>query len=121
MSFWEKMQKDISKNIQDGIHALKEGGTTVSKRIELLTEEGKNKYKIYSLQVNVKEEFEKLGGQIYDLHMKKSKNPMSSRKVTPIIKSINKLETKIAKLEKQATKKSVKKAVRKSPVRKKKA
>ena len=61
MSFWEKMQKDITKNIQDGIAALKEGGSTVSKKIELLTEEGKKKYRIYSLQVHVKEEFEKLG------------------------------------------------------------
>ena len=121
MSFWEKVQKDISKNIQDGIAALREGGTTVSKKIELLTEEGKKKYKIYSLHMNVKEEFEKLGGQIYDLTMKKSKNPMSSRKVTPIINRINKLETRIAKLEKQVPVKSTKKGSGKSPGRKKKA
>jgi hypothetical protein len=121
MSFWEKVQKDISKNIQDGIAALREGGTTVSKKIELLTEEGKKKYKIYSLHMNVKDEFEKLGGQIYDLNMKKSKNPMSSRKVTTIITRINKLETRIAKLEKQGPKKSIKKAPAKTPGRKKKA
>ncbi len=121
MSFWEKVQKDISKNIQDGIAALREGGTTVSKKIELLTEEGKKKYKIYSLHMSVKEEFEKLGGQIYDLKMKKSKNPMSSRKVTPIINSINKLEARISKLEKQETGKSIKKASAKTPGRKKKS
>ena len=121
MSFWEKVQKDISKNIQDGIAALREGGTTVSKKIELLTEEGKKKYKIYSLHMSVKEEFEKLGGQIYDLSMKKANNPMSSRKVTPIISRINKLEAKISRLEKQVPKKSIKKAPAKSSGRKKKS
>ena len=121
MSFWEKMQEDVRKNIQDGIAALREGGTTVSKKIELLTEEGKKKYKIYSLQVNVKEEFEKLGGQIYDLTMKKSKNPMSSRNVTTIITRINKLENRIGRLEKKEPKKSIKKAPAKSPGRKKKS
>jgi Asp-tRNA(Asn)/Glu-tRNA(Gln) amidotransferase A subunit family amidase len=121
MSFWEKMQEDVRKNIHDGIAALREGGTTVSKKIELLTEEGKKKYKIYSLQMSVKEEFERLGGQIYDLKMKKSKNPMSSRKVTPIINRISKLETRIARLEKHDTKKSIKKAPARSRGRKKKS
>ena len=121
MSFWEKMQKDIRKNIQDGVAALKEGSTTVSKKIELLTEEGKKKYRIYSLQVNVKEEFEKLGGQVYDLKMKKAKNPMSSRKVSTIITRINKLEAQITKLEKHGLKKSTKKVSGKSSKRAKRS
>jgi hypothetical protein len=112
MSFWDKMQKDISRNIQDGIAALKEGGSSVSKKIEWMTEEGKKKYRIYSLQVNVKEEFEKLGGQIYDLASKKAKNPMSSRKVSTIITRIRKLENQITRLEQRDRKTPKKKSTR---------
>jgi hypothetical protein len=110
MSFWDKMQKDISKNIQDGIAAIKEGGSSVSKKIEWMTEEGKRKYRIYSLHVNVKEEFEKLGGQIYDLTSKKAKNPLSSRKVTTIMTRIRKLEKQITRLEERAKKTTKKKS-----------
>lgn len=121
MSFWDKMQEDLRKNIQDGIAALKEGGSTVSKKIELLTEEGKKKYRIYSLQVNVKEEFERLGGHIYDLTMKKTKNPLSNRKVMSIITRIKRLESKIKKLEEGKTVSSAKKRTRKVVKRKKTA
>ncbi len=51
MSFWEKMQKDARKNIQDGIATLKEGGTTVSRKIEWLTEEGKKILRHRSMDV----------------------------------------------------------------------
>ncbi len=105
MTFWEKIQKDIKKNIQEGIAALKEGGTTVSKKIELLTEEGKRRYKIHSLHINVKDEFERLGGQLYDLITKKTKDPLSNRKVTSIISRIKKLENQITRLERKGPKK----------------
>jgi hypothetical protein len=121
MSFWEKMQKDIRKNIKDGIAALKEGSTTVSQKIELLTEEGKRKYKIHTLHMNVKDEFAKLGGQIYDLTVKKSKKPLSSRKVTTIINKIKKLEAQINRLKKQHKKKTSKKTVKKITGQKKTA
>lgn len=109
MTFWEKIQKDIRKNIQEGISALKEGSTKVSKKIELLTEEGKRKYKIHALHIKVKDEFERLGGQLYDLVTKKTKDPLSSRKVTSIISKIKKLENQITRLEKRGQKKSPKK------------
>lgn len=105
MTFWEKIQKDIKKNIQEGIAALKEGSTTVSKKIELLTEEGKRRYKIHTLHINVKDEFERLGGQLYDLVTKKTKDPLSNRKVTSIISKIKKLESQITRLEKKGPKK----------------
>jgi uncharacterized protein Yka (UPF0111/DUF47 family) len=110
MTFWEKIQKDVKKNIQEGIAALREGSTTVSKKIELLTEEGKRRYKIHTLHMKVKEEFERLGGQLYDLVTKKSKDPLSNRRVTSIISKIKKLEGQITRLERKGSKKTVKKA-----------
>ncbi len=113
MTFWEKIQKDIKKNIQEGIAALKEGGTAVSKKIELLTEEGKRRYKIHTLHMEVKDEFERLGGQLYDLVIKKSKDPLSNRKVTSIISKIKRLENQIIRLERQGSKKTIKKISKK--------
>jgi len=112
MTFWEKIQKDVKKNIQEGIAALREGSTTVSKKIELLTEEGKRRYKIHTLHMKVKDEFERLGGQLYDLVTKKSKDPLSNRKVTTIISRIERLESQITRLERKGPKKSVKKISR---------
>jgi hypothetical protein len=112
MSFWDKIQKDMKKNIHEGLEIVKEGSTIVSQKIEKLTEEGKNKYKVFSLNMKVQDEFAKLGGQIYDLTTKKSKNPMTNKKVVSTIKKINKLESQITKLEMTKTKK---KAAKKSP------
>ncbi len=61
MSFWEKMQKDMNwdkiqkdmkKNVDEGLAIIKDGGATVSKQIEKLTDEGKKKYKVFSLNVH---------------------------------------------------------------------
>ena len=114
MNFWDKIQKDMKKNIKEGLEFMKEGSTAVSQRLEKLTEEGKKKYKIFNLNMKVQEEFAKLGGQVYDLTTKKSKNPMGNRKVNSIISKINKLETQITRLEKKSVKKTVKKTTRKT-------
>jgi hypothetical protein len=104
MTFWEKIQKDVKRSIEEGIAALREGGTTVSKKIELLTEEGKRRYKIHTLHMKVKDEFERLGGQLYDLVTKKAKDPLSNRKITSIISRIRRLENQITRLERKAPK-----------------
>jgi hypothetical protein len=123
MSFWEKMQKDMNwdkiqkemkKNVDEGLDIIKDGGATVSKQIEKLTEEGKKKYKVFSLNMKVQDEFAKLGGQVYDLIVKKAKSPLKNRKVTSTIKKINKMEAQITKLKKTAVKKTKKRVVKKT-------
>ena len=134
MSFWDRIQKDVKwdkiqnefkKNIEEGLTIIKDGGTAVSQKIEKLTDEGKKKYRVFNLNMKVQEEFAKLGGAIYDLIAKKSKNPLSNRNVVSILKKINKMETQIDKLEKKDTKKTkkktTKKAARKRTVKKKTA
>jgi hypothetical protein len=117
MDFWEKIQKDI----REGLEIVKEGSAVVSQRIEQLTEEGKRKYQVLTLNMKVQDEFSKLGGKIYDLSFRK-KNPMTDKRVLSIISRINKLEEKITTLEKKhrnlsrgaAAKKKTGKAVRKT-------
>jgi hypothetical protein len=119
MSFWEKMQKDMNwdkiqkemkKNVDEGLDIIKDGGATVSKQIEKLTD---------SLNMKVQDEFAKLGGQVYDLIVKKAKSPLKNRKVTSTIKKINKMEAQITKLKKTAVKKTKKRVVKKTAAKRK--
>jgi hypothetical protein len=117
MSFWDEIQKDLKKNIQEGLEIFREGGAAFSEKVEKLTEEGKKKYKVFNLNMKVQEEFSKLGGQIYDLINKKSKNPLGNRKVSSTIKKINKLEAQINKIEEKEGKKPGKTAAKKTAAR----
>lgn len=112
---WDKFQNDFKKNIEEGLSIIREGGSAVSKKIEKMTDEGKKKYQIFNLNMKVQEEFAKLGGQVYDLITKKSNNPLGNRKVTSVIKKINKLEDQITRLEMKKGTKTKKKTTRKSP------
>lgn len=122
MNFWEKIQKDIKKNVKEGMSIIKEGSAVVSQKTRIvaervgeLTEEGKRKYKLFSLNMKVHDEFAKLGGRVYDLSLK-AKNPKTDKRVVAIITRINNLEIQITKLEKEH-----KKAVAKRKKAKRKA
>ena len=114
MSFWDKIQEDLKKNLQEGLEIFREGGSVVTEKLEKLTGEGKKKYKVFNLNMKVQEEFAKLGGEIYDLISGKSKNPLGNRKVKSIISKINKLESRINKLESKEVKKPKKTAAKKT-------
>lgn len=114
---WDKLQKEMKKNVDEGLSIIKESGTTVSKQIEKITDEGKKKYQVFSLNMKVQDEFAKLGGQIYDLIVKKSKSPLKNRNVSSTIRRINKLEAQISKLKKPAVKKTKKRVTKKSSVK----
>ncbi len=118
MNFWEKIQDDLKKNLQEGLSFVKEGGEAVSQKIGLLTNEGKKKYKVFNLNMKVQDEFAKLGGEIYDLTAKKSKNPLRNRKVISIISRINRLEAQITKLEQKKGEKAVKTIAKKTAAKK---
>ena len=120
MSFWEKIQEDLKKNIQEGLEIVKEGSSVFTDKIEQLTGDGKKKYKVFNLNMKVQDEFAKLGGQIYDLVNKKTKNPLANRGVTGTINRINKLESQINNLEHKKAKATKKKTSKKKVVRKKK-
>ena len=114
MSFWDDIQKDLKESLS----FFKEGSAVVTEKIEKFTTEGKKKYNVFNLNMKVQEEFARLGGQIYDLMGKKSKNPLGNRTVTAIIKKINKLESQINKLEDKGKKKTKKITAKKSRTRK---
>jgi len=119
MSFWEKIQKDIKKNIKEGLTIVKEGSAVVSQKTRLiaervgeLTDEGKRKYKLITLNMKVQDEFARLGGKVYDLNFK-TKDPMSNKRVISIISKIKKLEDQITVLEKKRGKRTVRSGAKK--------
>ena len=85
MSFWDKIQDDLKKNLQEGLEIFREGSSVVTDTLEKFTEGGKNKYKTFNLNMKVQEDFAKLGGAIYDLIEQKSKNPLGNKIVKSII------------------------------------
>ena len=119
MSFWDKIQDDLKKNLQESIEIFKEGSSVFTEKIEELTGEGKRKYQVFNLNMKVQEEFAKLGGAIYDLTAKKSKNPLGNTKVKSILAKINKMEDRITKLEGKEEKKPAKKTAKKRTTKKK--
>ena len=118
MGFWNKIQEDLKKNIQEGLEIFREGSSVVTEKLERLTVEGKNKYRVFNLNMKVQEEFTKLGGVIYDLVSEKSKNPLGHRNVKSILSRIQKLETQIDTLEAGEEGKPKKKASRKTTSKK---
>ena len=114
MSFWDKIQDDLKKNLQEGLEIFREGSSVVTDTLGKFTEEGKKKYKVFNLNMKVQEDFAKLGGEIYDLIEKKSKNPLSNKKVKSIIARINKMENQITSFDAKDTKKAVKKTTKKT-------
>lgn len=101
MSFWEKVKKDLRKEIKAGIAFIKESTATVRKKTEELSEEGKRQYSIFTLKTKVRNEIAELGGRVYDLSSTQ-KNPLLDKKVKAIVIRIKKIETQISKLERKA-------------------
>lgn len=109
MSFWDKVSKDFSKGVSDGLEVLK------LKTAEL-TEEGKRRYNLFDLKSKAHKGMTELGGIVYDLS-KTTKTPMNDPKVKAAISKVKKLEDQISKLERKTkTKKKTAKKVAKKKI-----
>ncbi len=118
MTFWDKVKKDLQKEIRAGVTLVKEGAAVVKKRAEELTEEGMKQYKLMELKGRVRDWFAELGGKVYELNTK-GRDPMADTSVSLIISRINKLESQIARLE-RASRTAPKKTPARSGTRRKK-
>jgi len=98
VTFWDNVKKDLQKEIKAGVTMVKEGAAVVKKKAGELTEEGKNRYKIFELKNEVHKWIAELGGKVYELSSKVS-NPKTDKTVKSIITRIRKLESQISKLE----------------------
>lgn len=103
MSFWDKVSKDVSKGVSDGLEVLR------LKAVEL-TGEGKRRYNIFDLKSRAQKEMTVLGGTVYDLSKTRG-NPMDDPAVKGVLGRINKLEKEISKLESKSGAKKARKKV----------
>jgi len=111
MEFWDRIQKDIGKNLKDGLQTIRD-------KAGELSDEGKRKYRVYDLQSQIHKLMAELGAAVYALRGS-SKNSVKAPKVTALISRIVKLEEKLAEIETgKPAKKPVKKAARKKAVKK---
>jgi len=117
MEFWDRIQKDIGKNLKEGLKTIKE-------KAGELTDEGKRKYAAYDLKGQIHKTMADLGAEIYSLK-NSNINPLKTPKVESLIGKIGKLGKKLAEIEplksapKPAKKKTAKKAAKKKAVKKK--
>lgn len=121
MEFWDRIQKDIGKNLKEGLKTIKE-------KADELTGEGKRKYMAYDIKSQIHKSMADLGAEVYSLK-KTNENPLKTPKVESLIGKIAKLEKKLAEIEpskatpkptaKKAAKKTTKKKAAKKAVKKK--
>lgn len=98
MNFWEKVQKDLKKELKASIAFIKESSAFAKKKVDELSKEGKKKLHLLELKSKVKEGMAELGGMVYSLHSI-NKDPMINKKVKGIISKIKKIEAQIGRLE----------------------
>lgn len=109
MNLWEKVRKDLTKGLKEGVAIFKGGTVTVREKAEELTEEGKRQYKIFTLKRKVRDWMAELGGKVYELSSR-AKSPRADAAVKSIIERIKKLEAQIEKLEGKTKTRARKKA-----------
>lgn len=97
-SLFDKIKKDVSKGIEEGIAAVKEGASVVSGKMDELTAEGKRQYKMFNLKAKIQSHMTELGGRAYDV-LDSKKSPAADSKVKAVYVKIKKLEEQLSKLE----------------------
>lgn len=111
MSFWDKINADMQKSFKEGLEIIR-------KKAEILTEEGKNKFKIFDLKSKLQKQMADFGKMVYNLSAI-TDNPMKDPKVQAALDKIRKVEEQIIKLESASA--ALKEAKKKAAARKKAA
>jgi hypothetical protein len=97
---WDMIKKDLQKELEKGMAAMKKGVIVVQKKAEELTDEGKRQYKVLRLKARVHESITDLGAKVYILMSgAKVKNPALDAGVKEIMARIQDLEAQIAIIE----------------------
>lgn len=93
MGFWEKVNTELKKAVEEGWTAVKG-----SARI------GKLKYNKNALNRKAEKCFAEIGGIVYDMAKPPWENPLSRPDVLKLIEEIKKVESEIADLEEEIEK-----------------
>lgn len=90
MSFWEKVNNELKRAVEEGWSVLKD-----TARI------GKLRYNKYTLTRKADKCFSKIGGIVYEMAKPPWENPLSRPEVLKLVEEIKKLESEMTALEEE--------------------
>lgn len=90
MGFWDKVNDEFKKAVEEGWDAVREGAKI-----------GKLKYRKHTLHKSAEKRFAEIGGIVYDLARSPSDNPIARPDVLKLIEEIKRLEAETEALDRE--------------------
>ena len=102
MDFLERMKKTMSQ----GFETTKKGLEQAAEKAREMGEKGVLRYEISRLEKDVERNFAMIGGQVYDVLVKKGQNTVSKStgEIKDLLAAVQSLEKRIAEKEKAVEK-----------------
>ena len=93
MGFWEHINQELKKAVEEGWTVVKESART-----------GKLRLSIHNLHRDAEKHFKDMGGIVYEMAVDPSENPLHKPEVQRHIGEIKRIETQAAALEEEIRK-----------------
>ena len=121
-SLFDQIRNNLKKGMEEGIAVLKEGANVVSVKMNELSAEGKRQYKIFNLNLKIRDQMNELGGMTYAV-LDSGKSLDENKKIKATVAKIKKLEWQLSKIggkkiKTAAPKKPAKKTAKKTSAKK---
>ena len=95
MAFWEKINKELKRAVEDGWTAVK----AAAEKTEEVTKTGKQRFKVHGLHKQAERYFADLGGMVYDMAKEPFDNPFDRSEVKRLIEEIREVERQASSIE----------------------
>lgn len=99
MAFWDKVNENIKKAIDEGIVAIKEGAKVATEKGGEVAKVGKLKYEVYNAHKAAEKKLAELGGMVFEMAKPPFENPLSNPDVMKVVESIKEAEEEIKAIE----------------------
>lgn len=99
MSFWDKVNENIKRAVDEGVVAIKEGAKVASEKGGEVAKVGKLKFEAYNKHKEAQKKLAKLGGMVFDMAKPPFENPLCDPEVMKVIESIKEAEKEVKEIE----------------------
>ncbi len=90
MGFWEKVNEELKRAVEEGWTVLKDTAKI-----------GKLRYQKYTLNKKADKCFSKMGGIVYEMAKPPWENPLSRPEVLKLVEEIKKIESEVSALDEE--------------------
>lgn len=104
MAFWDKVNENLKKALDEGIVAIKEGAKIATEKSGELASVGKLKYEAYNAHKEAEKCLAELGGLVFDMAKPPFENPLSNSEVMAVVEKIKLAEKEIQEVEEKIKK-----------------